>query len=156
MADKNVQDYLDKGLSGTPQLKPEEKKKYLGTFRERIYLTMTFSEIQHSQAAAALTTELAQHPEGQLLLSGALDAPWLDQFVQLARGKNLHFTLVNTYEETSAEQIALVYAADYAVDLPTVAVSQKYADLFAQSTPTTTTDKPSFFQRLFYGDESSK
>ena len=32
-----------------PQLKPDEKRKYLGTFRERVDLTLTFEQLKEPE-----------------------------------------------------------------------------------------------------------
>lgn len=45
MAQDDVKSHLDKGLYGTPLVNPEEQHKYLGTFRERCYLSMTVAEM---------------------------------------------------------------------------------------------------------------
>ena len=39
---------LDNGIYGTPQLKPDEQRRYLGTFRERVCLTISVAEL-HEQ-----------------------------------------------------------------------------------------------------------
>ncbi|MBP2966807.1 DUF1694 domain-containing protein, partial [Acinetobacter baumannii] len=42
MTQKDIQDYLDNGMYGAPQIRPDEVKKYLGTFRERVIFSMTY------------------------------------------------------------------------------------------------------------------
>ena len=37
---------LDTGMYGTPRVNPDEQRKYLGTFRERCYLSMTVTEMK--------------------------------------------------------------------------------------------------------------
>ena len=37
---------LDTGMYGTPRVNPDEQRKYLGTFRERCYLSMTVAEMK--------------------------------------------------------------------------------------------------------------
>ena len=37
MPDDQLQKHLDAGRYGTPQVNPDEQRKYLGTFRERCY-----------------------------------------------------------------------------------------------------------------------
>lgn len=45
MSKDDVQSHLDKGMYGTPLVNPEEQNKYMGTFRERCYLSMTVAEM---------------------------------------------------------------------------------------------------------------
>ena len=46
MSKDDVQSHLDKGMYGTPLVNPEEQHKYMGTFRERCYLSMTVAEMK--------------------------------------------------------------------------------------------------------------
>lgn len=45
----NLDDYLQKGMYGEKQLKPDEKRKYLGTFRERIVVALKKSQVMEKQ-----------------------------------------------------------------------------------------------------------
>ena len=49
MTNDNLQEHLNNGLYGTPQLHPDEQRKYLGTFRERVSLAITFKEFSNNQ-----------------------------------------------------------------------------------------------------------
>ena len=46
MAGDDLNDRLTESLYGTPQVKPDEQRKYLGTFRERVALTLDQGEAQ--------------------------------------------------------------------------------------------------------------
>lgn len=70
MAQDDVKSHLDKGLYGTPLVNPEEQHKYLGTFRERCYLSMTVAEMIQPKNKENFLKELKKHPDASILLNG--------------------------------------------------------------------------------------
>lgn len=155
MSQTDVQDYLEKGMYGTPQLKPEEKRQYLGTFRERIFLTMTIAEMTDKKNITHFRQELADNPQQQVLINAAVDFAIQNDYMVAAQKANCPFKIVDTENQNSPEAIGLVYASETAVNIETVAVTQKY-----QTTPQQTKEDPfeskpvegkkkSWFSRLF-------
>ena len=53
-----AQQRIDNAVYGTPKIKPDEQRKYLGTFRERVCLTISVQELQEQDWTKALTAEL--------------------------------------------------------------------------------------------------
>ena len=45
MADRETQDYLSKGIYGNKKTNPDERNKYFGSLRERVYLSMTTEQL---------------------------------------------------------------------------------------------------------------
>lgn len=87
-----LQNHMNKGMYGTPQLKPDEKRKYLGTFRERVDLTLTFEQIKDPEYLADLKQELTLHPELHVIINGQVENPLLSELMQLAQEANVTFT----------------------------------------------------------------
>ena len=50
-----AQQRIDNAVYGTPKIKPDEQRKYLGTFRERVCLTISVQELQEQDWTKALT-----------------------------------------------------------------------------------------------------
>lgn len=154
MPSKDVQDYLEKGMYGAPQLKPEEKRQYLGTFRERVYLTMTIAEMRDKKNVTHFKQELQDNPGQQLLLNAAADFSLQNNYMIIAQKANCPFKIIDSDEALSDETIGLVYAGDTAVNVEKVAVSEKYAPVRKTSEQVTATaekpeEKTSFFAKLF-------
>lgn len=126
MTKKDVQDYLEKGMFGTPQLKPDEQRKYLGTFRERVYLSMTIEEMRNKQNLRHLKTELAQNPNNQLLINAAVGITIQSDYMKVAQEAGCLFKIVDTDHNTDNEAIGLVYAGETPANLETISVSEKY------------------------------
>lgn len=156
MSEKNVQDYLEKGMYGTPQLRPDEQRKYLGTFRERIYLSMTMAEIRDPKNLAYFKQELSLNPQQQVLINAAVSSRYQNDYMVAAQKANCPFKIVDTENQTSPEAIALVYISNEAVNVEVIAISEKYPLAKKTAVPsqkTSVSDTPpakkSWLSRLF-------
>lgn len=153
MAPKDVQDYLDKGMYGTPQIKPDEKKKYLGTFRERVVFILTAEEMTNHQFDTFCQEQFNSYPEGHILINANVDMDIQNRFMQLAQKTGRSFRLVDTDEATiSNDDIALVYAVDTAINIDNIRASIRSSKKSLRATsPRQTESKSSkpFFKKLF-------
>ncbi|GAW63270.1 hypothetical protein FC65_GL000680 [Ligilactobacillus acidipiscis DSM 15836] len=84
MTDGDLNDRLSESLYGTPKIKPDEQRKYLGTFRERVALTLDQGEAQQPQFIDVLHKELDQNPEYQLLINGNASQTAVDKLTDLS------------------------------------------------------------------------
>lgn len=153
MSKKEVQDYLEKGLYGSPQIKPDEKRKYLGTFRERIYLSMTIAEMDNPRNLTYFKEELATHPNHQVLINAAVASTIQNSYMIATQKANESFKIVDTENQSEPDAIGLVYAAETAVNIEPISVTEKYGQT-EQATPspnqlTDTTKKTTWLGKLF-------
>ena len=72
MSKDDVQSHLDKGMYGAPLVNPEEQHKYMGTFRERCYLSMTVAEMKDPINKENFLKEIEKQPDVTVLLNGSL------------------------------------------------------------------------------------
>lgn len=128
MAQDDVKSHLDKGLYGTPLVNPEEQHKYLGTFRERCYLSMTVAEMIQPKNKENFLKELKKHPDASILLNGALPLSVQNQYIQLATKNNSRFTVVNDYVTANPEEFGLLLTAKEAVNEPVIDIEKKYPE----------------------------
>ncbi len=144
MAEKDVQSYLEKGLYGTPQLKPEEQKKYLGTFRERVYFVMTMDEMATMENQAILKQVINDHPKELLLLNGTLADALQTSYLEIIKQFSCTFTFVTDPNVDTG----LVYCAKEAVNVAAITLQEKKAAQPPLPEETSTPQKTSFWQRL--------
>lgn len=152
MGKDNLQTHLDKAMYGTPLLKPEEQHRYLGTFRERCYLTMTIAQMSNPTNKAHFLAELTHHPQATVLLNGAMSSQLQSVYIKLVTEHAGVFTIVNDFVTDSPDSLGLVLTAKEAVNEPVIAVDQKYP-----STTTVSVSQPAaknkFWHKLFYTKE---
>ena len=87
-----LQNHMNKGMYGTPQLKPDEKRKYLGLSVNGVLLTLTFEQIKDPEYLADLKQELTLHPELHVIINGQVENPLLSELMQFAQEANVTFT----------------------------------------------------------------
>lgn len=126
MSKDDVQSHLDKGMYGTPLVNPEEQHKYMGTFRERCYLSMTVAEMKDPINKENFLKEIEKQPDVTVLLNGSLPLTIQNQYIQLATKQNVRFTIVNDYVSDDPNSFGLLVAAKEAVNEPVIDVEKKY------------------------------
>ena len=135
--------HVQKAMYGTPELKPDETHRYLGTFRERVYAVQTPMHLGESDYLTAWTLEFKHHPQGTLLLNGHMEMADLEPYIKLATAQKVGFTL-KTDAAFANSEFAVVYTADQAVDIATIDIANQ---VVVQPTPVTPPKK--WYQKLF-------
>lgn len=126
MAIKDVNDYLQQNIRGKPELLSEEKKEYLGIFRERIFLVMTGKDMQNRMYQTFLKQLLKDKPGGQIKISVHIDSAVRMTYILIAQDLKIPFTLVDTDYVSNGSSIGLVYHFDTVVNEPIIDIEKKY------------------------------
>lgn len=144
----NLQQRLDQSASGTPLLKPDEQAKYLGTFRERCYVSMTVAQMKKETSQTLLLRALTQYPEAKILINGHLPTTLQSKYIQTVTSKQHAFTIVTPKAAITDEAIGLLLVSDHAVHEDVIDIEAKF-----QKKPTPTKqpakDKKSFWNKWF-------
>lgn len=149
MAQDDVQKHLDNAMHGTPLLNPAEQQKYMGTFRERCYLTMTIAQMKNAENQANFLKELTMHPDAVVLLNGTLEIAIQSSYIKLINEKQMKFTIVNDFVTNTSDALGLVLTAKEAVNEDLIAIDQKYPQ---QAIAETKLEQPkkNFWHKLFH------
>lgn len=149
-----VEQRLDNTVYGTPKIKPDEQRKYLGTFRERVCLTISVAELREQNWTEALTSEINKKIGNLVFINGNLPHEEIHPYIQAATKAGAAFTLKTEPEfKTNADSLAVVVAGKSAVYQSPVDVKKCYPQFTGDSstgTPTTTEKKGGFLHRLFH------
>ncbi|HLS08489.1 YueI family protein [Lentibacillus sp.] len=114
MAKKSVDDYLTEGIYGSRQTKRSERKRFLGTIRERIVIALTKGQVMSDKGLASLEEAMKVNKNAKLLMNGDVSHKFLKEEKALANKYNIAYTEV-TNEEADTD-IGAVLAYDYAID----------------------------------------
>lgn len=147
MAEDELQKHLEKGRYGTPLVNPDEQHKYMGTFRERCYLSMTIAQMKNPDDKASFLVELKQHEDASILLNGKMPESLQAVYIQLATKNNARFTVVNDFVDSTPDSFGLLLVAKEAVNEPVIDVEEKYPD--AKPAKKEPEKKEGFFSRFF-------
>lgn len=148
MAKDELQQHLDKGRFGAGRINPDEQRKYLGTFRERCFVSMTVREMRSQQDREHLLSEIQKYPEGKLLINGSVDDKVQKDFIALASKNSVDFTIVNDATVDSEVSIGLLLVTDHAVNEEIIDIEEKYPQ-GKNTDKEALKEKKSFFGRLF-------
>lgn len=147
MADRDTQDYLSKGIYGNKKTNPDERNKYFGSLRERVYLSMTIEQLISNDYLESLKKEIQLHPNQQLLLNGQIDMNLLSPYIKLSQENDCSFRIVSD-EGAQRSPLGLIYVSTTAVNEKVIDAAIKYP----QSTPSKEEEeekKDSFFKKFF-------
>ncbi len=117
MAD-NLQDYIENGLYGPKELNPAEKKKFLGTYRERVIVALNKNEVLSKNMIPELEKKILAYKDSKLLLNGSLGYSLLRPYIQLAEQNKHEFSIVSREEDDT--DIYLVLADKKEVNIEDV------------------------------------
>jgi len=121
MGKEDVMDYLKRGMYGTPELKPEEKKRYLGEFRERVVLALTQKQVRGKDIPRQVYEALDAYRDITIVLNGDMEYEAIGKYIRLANERDVPYRKVhNGLHET---EIGMVIASPVPVDVPCVELS---------------------------------
>lgn len=133
MAQENksgAQQRIDNAIYGTPKIKPDEQRKYLGTFRERVCLTISVAELRQQDWTAALDAELNRGIGKLVFINGNLPHEELRSYMKVTSAAGGQFTLKTEPQfKTGDNDLAIVVAAKEAVYQSPVDVAKRYPNL---------------------------
>ncbi len=119
----NLEDYLKQGIYGPKEIKPDEKRKFLGTFRERVIIALFVEQLYENGIYKEVEEEMKNSRGAKLLLNGAVPYRFLSKYVKLANTHGLPFTIV---EKKDAEtDIGLVLAYDHAINKEDIFINRE-------------------------------
>lgn len=118
---KEVEQRLIYGIHGTPELKHEEKMRYLGEFRERVLRVLTKKQVADSRIYPEIEVALRDPRSTFLLLDGDIPYSSRDKYIKLARKHQKPYSMVNDPKQIG--DIGLAVVADHAIDVEKIEVN---------------------------------
>jgi uncharacterized protein YueI len=109
-----VDEYLQQGIYGPKEIKPEERKRFLGTLRERIVVALTQAQVRGNEVDSQLEKIMKENQRAHMYLNGQMEYSTLSRYIKMAGKVGMTFTMVNNQDVET--DIGLVVAYDYAID----------------------------------------
>lgn len=120
MSKKNVDDYLQEGIYGVRRPKEAERRKYLGTLRERIVLALTVGQVMQDACLIKLEEAMKEHKDAKLLINGQVAYRSRKEEINLANKHDISYTIISN--EDYKTDIGAVLTYDYAVHMEEIFV----------------------------------
>lgn len=122
MTKKSIEDILQEGMYGKKEINPEERRKFLGTLRERIIAALRQSQVREAEVYPEFIELIKKHPQAKLYLNGSIDITYLKKYITAAEKHRIDYTIV--INKTHDTDIGLVFAYDYAIDKEEIYLSR--------------------------------
>lgn len=142
MHKKSVEDYLKEGIHGPRRPLEGERRKFLGTLRERIVLALTIEQVMSDSGLRKLEETMRKHPDTKLLINGHVSFRFTNEEKALARKYNIPYTVITNEEHDT--NIGAVLTYDYAINKENIFIE----DLNEQKEREANQDNLSFLQRI--------
>lgn len=152
MPDKKseIDQRIQNGIYGTPKIKPDEQRHYMGTFRERVWLTISVAEINNNDWSFAVREELTKHPDSLVIINGNLADHLTRNYIMLANQMQVQFTIkTGSDAKTTPDSLALVISDHKAVYESPVDVQNKYSRSNNNHNSVSPKKNSSIWKRLF-------
>lgn len=151
---ENLQQRLEQSTSGIPMVNPDEQRKYLGTFRERCYLSMTIAQMKQKKLQEAFSRLSLNYPKTSILINGCLSPLIQSTYIQIAAKNQIPFTIVTTNLNCDHDQIGLLIVANEAVNQEEIDIEKQLTPLKDKPSITLSKErspeqKKSFWKKLF-------
>lgn len=141
MKKTTVDEVLQQGIYGALETKPDERRKYLGTLRERIIVALSKSQVAEAKVYPQVEQSMRKYPGAQLLLNGNMNYEELSKYVKMAVKNKTEHTIVTNKEHDT--EIGLVLAMSQAIDKEDIFITKK------EIVPEAVQEKKGFFSKLF-------
>src|SRR3954453_19962858 len=89
-----VDEVLQQGTYGPLETKPDERRKFLGTLRERIVVALTKSQVGETEVYSQVEQHMKEKPLSHLFLNGNMSYESLSKYVKLATKYKMEHTIV--------------------------------------------------------------
>ena len=139
----------------TPQTKPDERRRYLGSLRERVYVRMNNAEVKDSKLTSLFLQHIDDFKGYTILINGNItDDGFLGDVEAACSKKNIPFTLVNNETaKTGPEDSAVLVVSKNAINRQRIKIGQVYAPELPKTELEAPKKKESFWHKLFHGEK---
>ena len=122
-----VDEVLQQGIYGPLETKPDERRKYLGTIRERIVVALYKGQVAEAEVYPQIGQYMKEYPGAQLFLNGSMSYEELSKYVKLAVKQKIEHKLVANKEYDT--EIGLILAMPHAIDKEEIFITKKGPNL---------------------------
>lgn len=114
---------LSIGLHGAPELRRDEKRRYLGEFRERVIKLLSKKQVVEPGIYPEIVKALEDKRAAKMIVSGDIDFHHSEKYQKLAEGMGKPVTIISDPEFKG--DAGLVVVSDDAVDLKDISVQDR-------------------------------
>ncbi|MDN3017376.1 YueI family protein [Paenibacillus sp. BSR1-1] len=122
MKKQTVEEVLQQGIHGPLETKPDERRKYLGTLRERIIVVLLKNQVAETKVYPQIERYMKENPRAHLFLNGSMSYENLSKYVKIATKNKIEHTIVNNKGHDT--EFGLILAMNYAIDKEEILITK--------------------------------
>jgi uncharacterized protein YueI len=126
---------LTAGIHGAPEIKKDEKRHYLGVFREQVIAILSTKQIKEAVIYPEIAQALKDKRSAKLIINGSINNCFTKKYQLLSQKLNKPYTVVA--DPDYAENTGLVIVSNEAVDIEHVDIEDREGRLRKLGTPET-------------------
>ncbi|MFO7819540.1 MAG: YueI family protein [Halanaerobacter sp.] len=119
-------------INGGPDLKRAEKNKFLGEFKERVLIALTFIQVEEEGTYREVLEAIKDKEAVKLIIDRGVEMAKARDYIKLAQKNDLSFKKI---EAVRGSQIALVVVSDHAVHRDNIYVTSRKKRLQEKGIP---------------------
>ncbi|MFJ7756024.1 YueI family protein [Peribacillus muralis] len=147
MSRLKVEDYLEQGIYGPKEIKPGERKEFLGTLRERVIIVLKKSQVFETNVYPEIEQMMKRHSDANLLLNGQMDYQYLGKYIKLATNHNIPYKIVLNKDHDS--ELGLVLAESDAINKEEIYVEKQKQTFQIKKEKSMKTNLKQWVKRIF-------
>lgn len=140
----------------TPRTKPDERRRFLGSLRERALVRMTNSEAENQVFTNLFLKHFQDYLGYSILINSNLNNKFLNQVESYCSQYDISFTIVSDESaKTGPDDTAVLVVAQTAINKMRIEIGQVYPPEMPKTKlkNPTLTKKAGFWKRIFHGDK---
>lgn len=91
---EDLNDFIKAKALGIPTIKPDEKRAFLGNFRERVAMAVTVRQLHDERIYNLLDSVLERYPGYRIYLNGRMPQSVITPYMQQALAQKYAFTIM--------------------------------------------------------------
>ena len=91
---EDLNDFIKAKALGIPTIKPDEKRAFLGNFRERVAMAVTVRQLHDERIYKLLDAVLERYPDYRIYLNGRMPQNVITPYMQQALAHHYAFTIM--------------------------------------------------------------
>ncbi|WP_262316295.1 YueI family protein [Lacticaseibacillus parakribbianus] len=91
---ESLNDFIKAKALGIPTLHPDEKRAFLGNFKERVAMAVTIRQLHDPRIADLLDSVLTRYPGYRVYLNGLMMPDMIDYYLKQALAHDYPFTIM--------------------------------------------------------------
>ncbi|MEJ6348304.1 YueI family protein [Holzapfeliella sp. He02] len=129
MSDKLNERLEQSGMTSTPQTNPDERRKYLGSLRERVLVRLSVAQLKDQKIVKTLVSHIPSYQNYQVLINNKINTANASLIIKCCSQNNIKFSLISDQSaQIEDDKTGVLVVSSEAINEPVIDIAQKYSE----------------------------